>query len=187
MPEPEKDRGIEMQQQPSLERSSSSSASSYKTAYAQSFVSTLSTDDITLPGGAGLGSARPSGNTGISLAAITHTKSGNLSETAVYREALHQSAASRASQRASQAPDRQQHGDGTDVPSVGITDAASMPADSMQSSIEDDRSTAYRHLNGSGPHTDSKGSDEGEHTSGVYLIDLRDFGPCLGGGFAITQ
>jgi len=71
MPEPQRDTGIELQQQPSLERSSTSSASSYKTAYAQSFASALSADDVS---GAGLGSARPSTDTEISLAGFAHDR-----------------------------------------------------------------------------------------------------------------
>ena len=169
MPEPESATGIELQQRPSLERSSSSSTSSYKTAYAQSFVSTLSTDDVTLPGAPSLGSARPSGDTDISLAAIVHTKSGNLSGTTLSKEALDQSAASRATQRAGPAPDRLRHGDNTDVATAGIPGRAGTPADSMQSSAGDDRSLAYQHLNGHGPHPDSKGSDEGEHISDALL------------------
>ena len=143
MPEPEQDEGIELQQRPSLERSSSSSASSYKTAYAQSFVSMLSTDDVTLPSAPSLGSARPSGDTDISMAATAHTKSGTISDTARHTEASDQSAASK----------------------------ANAPADSMSSSAEGGRSTAHQHLNGHGPHPDSKGSDEGEHLSDALSGD----------------
>ena len=164
-PDPGKDTGIELQQQPSLDRSSSSSASSYKTAYAQSFVSSLSTDDVTAPGGLGLGSARPSSDTDISLAGIAHAKSGTLSDPAQYTGALESSVTGAANQRAGPTPDKPQHGDDTGIAGMESTGTAEAEAGSMQSSAKGDRSTAHRHLNGHGPHLNSRPSDAGESVS----------------------
>lgn len=171
MPEPSKGTGIELQQQHYLDRSSSSSASSYKTAYAQSFVSSLSTDDVTAPGGPGLGSARPSSDTDISLAGIAHEKSGALSDAAWHTGTLDSSVTGTADQRAGLTPDTPQHGDGSDIAGMGSTGTAAAQASRMQSIAKGDSSTAHRHLNGHGPHLDSEPSYKGESVSDILIGD----------------
>ena len=170
MSEPEQDTGIELQQRPSLDRSSSSSASSYKTAYAQSFVSSLSMDDVTAPGAAGLGSARPSSDTDISLAGIVHERPGILSDRAQSSE-RDSSAAAEADQEAGLTPDKPQHGSHADNPGMWSTGTAGAQASGTQSSAEGDRDTAYQHLNGHGPYLNGEASGGGEYLSDSYTDD----------------
>ena len=179
MPEAEQNTSIELQQRPSLDRSSSSSASSYKTAYAQSFVSSLSTDDVTAPGGAGLGSARPSSDTDISLAGIVHENPGTLSDRARY-SGMDTSAAGEADRRTGLTPDKAQHVYHTDAPGMESTDIADAQASSTRSSAEGDRNTAYRHLNGYGPQLNGEASGEGEYLSDIFTSDWVKLGVVCG-------